>query len=383
MSPLVASPVERIIRGEAYDFFRGRVAMYALLEAMGIGRGDEVIIQAFTCLAVPAPILAIGATPVYVDTAVGSLNMDPAALCDAITPRTRAIVVQHSFGVPADLEPLLAIAREHDLYLIEDCAHTLAATYDGRPVGTFGDAAFHSYEWGKPVIIGIGGTALVNDPTLEARLAALTGRFGQAPARETMVIDAQYVVFHTIVGSSLYWSIRDAYRYLGRRGLAVGSFRAEEMLGLASPDYRRRMAPAHRRRLVRKLMGGLESDTARRERFAILLAAGTSARGFRMPLPNTRAHPVYIKFPLYVGNKAPLLERARRDHVELYDMFVTPIHPLQPNEWERVGYRAGACPVAESLAEQIVSIPMHRRMTAERIERTLDYLVTHANPIGA
>ncbi|MDB4871645.1 MAG: DegT/DnrJ/EryC1/StrS aminotransferase [Gemmatimonadales bacterium] len=381
MEALPASPVERIIRGEAFDFFRGRVALYALLEVMGVGPGDEVIIQAFTCLAVPAPILAIGAIPVYVDAAPGSLNMDPAAVEVAITGKTRAIIVQHSFGVPGELESLLSIARRHDLYLIEDCAHTLAATYDDRPVGTFGHAAFHSYEWGKPVITGLGGTALLNDKALNEKMAAVARRFGSGPWRQTVLVNAQYAAFRMIVGSSLYWSIRDAYRYLARLGLTVGSFSNEEMVGLASPDYRRRMAPMLRRRLVRKLRT-LEHDTARRDRLAAKLSLELKLRGFRLPLVQPRVHPVYIKFPVYVGNKGQLIERARRDHIELYDMFVTPIHPLPPGDWARVGYRTGSCPIAESLSAQIVSIPMHARMTAGRMGRILEYLAVHAEPIS-
>ena len=144
-------------------YFRGRVALHAILNGLGIGSGDEVALQAFTCVAVPEGIMATGARPVWIDIESDGYNMAPESLESRITPRTSAIVVQHTYGIPADLERILSIAERHQIPVIEDCCHTLASTYHGKPVGSFGVASFYSFEWGKPLVAGIGGAAVVND----------------------------------------------------------------------------------------------------------------------------------------------------------------------------------------------------------------------------
>ena len=109
----------------AFAFWKGRVALYAILRALGVGAGDEVLIAGFTCVVVPNAVRFAGATPVYADIAPGSYNLDPASAERTITPRTRAMIVQHTLGLPAELDELLALAEQHNLVVIEDCAHTL------------------------------------------------------------------------------------------------------------------------------------------------------------------------------------------------------------------------------------------------------------------
>ena len=145
---------------QALTFNSGRSALYAILRAFGIGTGDEVLVQAFTCVAVPNSVLWTGAKPVYVDID-DTLNLDPAEAERKISKRTRALVVQHTFGTPADMEKLLAIARKHRLLVIEDCAHSLGAVHNGRKVGAFGDAACFSFGRDKAVSSVFGGLALV------------------------------------------------------------------------------------------------------------------------------------------------------------------------------------------------------------------------------
>src|SRR6266852_1648406 len=107
----------------SYYFYRGRTALSVLLRALGVQAGDEVIVQAYTCLAVILPIMSLGAIPVYVDIMRGTYTVDPAAITARITRRTRVLIIQHTFGIPADLAPLLEIAKEHRLSVIEDCCH--------------------------------------------------------------------------------------------------------------------------------------------------------------------------------------------------------------------------------------------------------------------
>lgn len=140
----------------------GRSALYFFLKAAGIGKGDEVIVPAFTCLAVANPVKWSGAKPVYVDANQQTFNMNLDLLEQQITDKTKAIVVQHTFGKPVDIDRVKKIIDGRDILLIEDCAHSLGGEWRGQKLGTLGDAAILAFGIDK-VISGVrGGGVLVN-----------------------------------------------------------------------------------------------------------------------------------------------------------------------------------------------------------------------------
>ncbi len=119
----------------------GTSALHLCIRALGISEGDEVIVPSFAFVAVANVLRYERAVPIFVDIDPQSLNLDPARIEEAITPRTRAIIVVHTFGTPAALDEILEIARRHKLFVIEDACEALGAEFDGRKVGSFGDAA--------------------------------------------------------------------------------------------------------------------------------------------------------------------------------------------------------------------------------------------------
>ena len=163
----------RLGRGRAISASFGRMAFYYILKALGLPPGSEVILPALTFWVVPELARVAGLKPVFADVDPATFNLDPEALERAITPKTRAVVPTHLFGLPCDLDEILSMAHRHSLFVIEDCAHTLGATYRGRPVGTFGDAAFFSFQTLKPLNTYGGGMALVQDSGLAQRVADL------------------------------------------------------------------------------------------------------------------------------------------------------------------------------------------------------------------
>lgn len=132
------------------------------MNAFQIGKGDEVIIQPFTCLAVPEVIIWAGAIPRYVDVDK-TLNINPMLLEQSISKKTKAIIVQHTFGIPAQMDLISKITQKHGLILIEDCAHALGTSYRGKKVGTFGDASFFSFGRDKVISSVFGGLAAINN----------------------------------------------------------------------------------------------------------------------------------------------------------------------------------------------------------------------------
>jgi dTDP-4-amino-4,6-dideoxygalactose transaminase len=151
----------------------GRMAFYYILRAMDLPKGSEVVFPALTFWVVPEMARAAGLRPVFADVDPRTFNLDPGSLERAITPDTRAVVPTHLYGLPCDMDPILEIARKHGLKVIEDCAHALGARYRGRLVGTFGDAAFFSFQTLKPLNTYGGGMASTGDGALGRRIADL------------------------------------------------------------------------------------------------------------------------------------------------------------------------------------------------------------------
>lgn len=141
--------------------------------ALGLQPGDEVIVPAMTFCATVNAVIHAGATPVLVDVLPGSFNIDPEAVRRKITPRTRAIMPVHFAGRACDMEALLALAREHGLKIIEDCAHAIETEYRGGKAGTFGDCGVLSFYSTKNIVTGEGGMVLTNDPEVAARIKML------------------------------------------------------------------------------------------------------------------------------------------------------------------------------------------------------------------
>jgi perosamine synthetase len=147
----------------------GTVAQEAVLHALGIGPGDEVITVSFSFNATVSVILRVGATPVFVDIRADDFCMDPAQVEAAITPRTKAIMPVHLYGLMADMDPLVEIAARHGLVIVEDAAQAHGATYRGRRAGTFGPAMFSLYAT-KNLMTGEGGFATTDDDGVADRL---------------------------------------------------------------------------------------------------------------------------------------------------------------------------------------------------------------------
>ena len=151
----------------------GRMAFYYLLKAFNFPPGSEIVVPSLTFWVMPALAKVAGLKVVFADVDPATFTMDPAALERAITPATRAVVPTHLYGLPCDMEAILDIAQKHNLRVIEDCAHALGATYEGRPVGTLGDASIFSFQTLKPLNLYGGGLALLREPALALRVRAL------------------------------------------------------------------------------------------------------------------------------------------------------------------------------------------------------------------
>src|SRR3954471_13733427 len=157
-------------RGTAITAAYGRIAFYYILKALDLPPGSEIIFPSLTFWVVPELARVAGLTVVFADVDPRTFNLNPDSVERLITAKTRAIVPTHLYGLPCDMDRILAIAARHNLIVLEDCAHALGATYKGKPVGSFGTGSLFSFQTLKPLNCYGGGLALVNDAAIAGRV---------------------------------------------------------------------------------------------------------------------------------------------------------------------------------------------------------------------
>lgn len=337
-------------------FYRGRVGLAAILNGLEIGPGDEVITQAYTCVAVPEGIMASGAIPVFTDITPGGVNIDPTVLADRVTASTRAIIVQHTFGYPADMTAITKIAHDHQIPIIEDCCHTLMSRHAGQLVGTFGVGAFYSFEWGKPLACGVGGAIMLNDDDLKDRVDAAISSLNEPSVSKALRVALQYAAFNALYRPSNYWRLKDLFGRLSKLKVAEGNYNPIDAVK-PSEDFSLRMLPAVSKRLDKKL-DSLDATTA---------AATTNAKKVLHILEAAELSPVsaidgdtavIVRLPVAVSDKTRFLALAREHRVEVAEWYSTPVHPLRVVEQPIANYQPGSCPVAELACSRMVSLPV-------------------------
>ena len=158
----------------------GTAGLHLGLLALGIGKGDEVILPSFTFIAAANAVLHARARPVFVDVDPVTLNLEPEKVERAITPRTRAILAVHTFGIPAEMAPLLSVARQHGLRVIEDACEAIGAEYRGRRVGSLADLGVFAFYPNKPITTGEGGMVTTHDARVADTIRALRNQ-GRRP----------------------------------------------------------------------------------------------------------------------------------------------------------------------------------------------------------
>lgn len=198
-----AAFASRLGAAGAFAFDRGRSALLAALKILGVKGGDEVIVQSYIFHVVIDAILEAGARPVLADSSLEDFNVSPRAIKEAMTARTRAVIVAH-LGVPCDMEEIIAIVRGHDCRLIENCAHVLGAEYGGKETGRFGDMSFFSFDVDKPVSTGDGGMLVINNERLLESARSVLGGYGRVPMEKEKEIVCGLLLHHFVTAEDVY-----------------------------------------------------------------------------------------------------------------------------------------------------------------------------------
>lgn len=351
-------------------FWKGRVALYALMKAYGIKKDDEVILPAFTCVVVPNAIIYCQAKPVYVDINPQTLNCDAEEIRKKITEKTKFIIVQNTFGLSSDLDAIMVIAKEKNIIVIEDCTHGLGGFYKGRKNGTIADASFFSTQWNKPFSTGIGGMAYVHDKDVAEKMKSIE-KTSKAPSfLERVQLSVLLSVRSIMKAPAVYWPMIKLYRFLSKNNLVVGSSQGNELDNPILPDdFLKQMANVQLKKGISELMK-LNQYVSHRVKVAAQYDEALRKLGFKI---NTHKYHSYLKYPLLVKNRKLFFELAAKKNIELGDWFISPIHPIteQFHLWQ---YDYGKFPIAEYVSAQIVNLPTHIDMGPKAVERVLSFL---------
>lgn len=369
----------------AISFNSGRSALMAILESLGLQKGDEILLQAFTCNAVPNPILWTGLNPIYVDCDE-NFNIEPNDLERKITPRSKAVIVQHTLGLPVDTDEIQEICHQHNLILIEDCAHSLGATYKGKRVGTFGRAAFFSFSRDKVISSVYGGMAVTNDEGLGKKLREYQERIGYPPY---CWIGRQ--LLHPIL---INWLILPTYRILGKYLLSVFQW-----LGILSkavdwtekrgkkPTYFPKRMPDVIAALALNQFRKLERFNAHRKELARFYYKNLQGTEFILPhisnggstetaLPSAKTH-IFLRFPLRHPRAHEIIKKCWQKNILIGDWYTTVIAP-HDTRLDKMKYIPGSCPMAEKLARETLNLPTHINISREDASQIVYHLRHHS-----
>lgn len=352
----------------AYSFGKGRVALYAILTSLGAGEDDEIILPGYTCVVVPQAIRHCKARPVYADICPSTYNVALETLESKVTSRTKGLIIQHTYGIPAAAGDIVSWAHSKGLWVVEDCAHALGATLDGRQVGSFGDAAFFSSEHSKVISTGQGGIAVTDRDDLAEKLDRAQQGCHMPANTLTRKLLAEFVILGT-VGSPRLMFAGYASSILLRRLLGVPKSTTEqEMAGGRPAHYALRLSNAQAAIGLSQLKN-LEWNLSHRRAAGQFNAEQLLSHGApSWTLASSR--PAFVRYPVRVTDKQLVVRQARMEGIEIGVWFTSPIHPAG-SSLKAAAYRLGICPRAEEAVAHTVNLPTHPKITMDDMERAV------------
>jgi len=358
--------------GNVFLVWKGRVALYAILKALGVNDGDEVILPAFTCVVAVNPIIYLGAKPVYVDIDPTTYNIDVSKIEKNITDKTKAIMAQNTFGLAPDLDRIFEVANKHNLIVIEDCAHGFGGFYKGKPNGTIADVSFFSSQWNKPFSTGLGGFVTTKNPEIAGKLTEMEQSFIKPSFKDEIVLKTLLFTKERL-NSNLYWPALKTYRWLSKNNLILGSSQGEELKEPVKPKgFEKGFSQTQAKKGIDELRN-LDKNLEQRKKIANAYKKIFSELKIESPFEPEYAEHTYLKFPLLVKDRAKFFMLAEKEKIELGDWFVSPIHPIT-NNFECWKYHWGENPIAEKISQHIVNLPTHIQVTEDYVNRIAQFL---------
>jgi dTDP-4-amino-4,6-dideoxygalactose transaminase len=341
---------------QLFLYWKGRVALYAILKTMEVKEGDEIILPAFTCVVVPNAILYLGAKPVYVDISPENYNINIDLLEKAITTRTKVIICQNTFGLSSNLEQMIQIAKRHNIFTIEDCTHGFSGYYNGKPNGSYCDAAFYSTQWNKPFSTGIGGFLVINNLELINNVRLFESKKVKPPFTDKCILAFLLFFNRYFVNRYTYWTLVKFYRFLSKSNLIIGSNQGGEISGVEMPkSYFKDISSVQVNAGIKHLYQ-LEKVNILRMKNAVNYTQFLKVGRKVFVNENLFNNHLFLKYPLLVKNRELFFKLAEKEKIALGDWFLSPLHPVKGN-LELWNFYSELFPHATSISKKIVNLP--------------------------
>lgn len=337
-------------------YWKGRVALYAILKAAGIGKGDEVVISGLTCVVVPNAVKYVGATPVYADVESDTFNPSEKSFKKQISQRTKAIILQNTFGLSSDLEEIVEFAQGKGILTIEDCTHGFGGRYKDKPNGTYCDAAIFSTQWNKPFSTGLGGFSYIRDLSLRSRVNDLNKELIKPSILDNSILALLLWFRATFLNDNNYWSLRSLYRRFSKLGLVIGSSQGNELKSSRIPNnYFRGASSVQAKKGIRSILE-LDKYLLRRKVSAAAYSDFLKLHDKTYVREQFWDDHSFLVYPLLVSDRTFFMQAAEKHKVKLGDWFISPIHPVTENfaEWD---LNKTDIPNACFLSEHLVNLP--------------------------
>ncbi|MBM3250983.1 MAG: aminotransferase class I/II-fold pyridoxal phosphate-dependent enzyme [Candidatus Nealsonbacteria bacterium] len=365
----------------AFAFNSGRSALLAILKSLDLEAGAEVLLQAFTCNAAINPILWAGLRPVYIDCNEDDFNINIEDLKRKITLRQaqgkapKVLMVQHTFGLPANMDEILDLAERYNLILIEDCAHALGAEYGGKKVGTFSRAAFFSFGRDKVISSVYGGMAVTNDEDLAETLRQNQSGWGYS---------SHYWIFQQLLHPILLsFIILPIYNFLNLGKIFLVLSQWFNILSKAvhwkekrgrKPDYFPKKMPNALAVLALHQFKKLEKFNKHREEISNFYYQELKDTSFELPPRFPERKNVFLRFTIKHPQAHQILYNAwHKQNILLGDWYTSPIAPYD-TKLNMVKYKIGTCPKAEKLAKRTLNLPTHINISKKGVQKIIDFL---------
>jgi dTDP-4-amino-4,6-dideoxygalactose transaminase len=371
-------------------FNRGRDSIYFYLNTLGLNKGDEVIVQAFTCIAVVAPILWNNLKPVYVDIDPQSFNMDLSLLQKGITQKTRAVIIQHTFGNIANMQGVKNIVEEANeqreqkerIRIIEDAAHIFPSDFKGAysMVGKYSDMLLFSFSQDKSISSTQGALSVILDKEV-LDIAKENYSKLHKPSKKESLYNARYIKLWSLIKKYYFTRIIPftnitigrvliiLFRRLGliKKQAGVNSI---EFFGIKKLSQVQAVLLSNQLKKASKINKNREKITG--------FYNTNLKEGFRFKTESN----VLLRYPILLENKTEIKQKLLEEKIIAGNWYSSIVHPLAKDELVKVDYMSGSCPIAEKAGTHILNLPTNIEVTENDAKEIVKIVNSFAKPFN-
>jgi len=345
---------------QQFYYFRGRVALAEILKAADVKQGDLVAIQGFTCTAVLESLLAVGVKPVFIDIDRNTLSMSIISLKEkAQSNKLKAVVIQHTFGINANIKNINSFAKSNGIFSIEDSCHRIEPTYT-ESGELLCDACFFSYEWGKPMPAGLGGSAIIKNLQHKEVLQKNFQNFSSPSIFTEINILSQKIIFKYLYSPKTFWILKIISEKLNF--IRKSNY---NNLDYVSNEFNTSFSKVSKFFLEREFKNNILAEI--KELNIESLSKIIPTNFFAETIANNKEK--LHRYPIFLVNKGLVVKKSAKCNIELSSWYNTPVHPLNERELLRYGYEKEELPNAEWACKHVVNISLSKNFSSDYLKR--------------